>query len=121
MKIISYNARGLGGGEKRVEIRRLVQEKSPYMVCIQETKLSTVDDFLIKSIWGDDSGGYSYQSSVGASGGLVTMWDKSLIDVRSSMSFDHVLVIIGKVILTGEDIVVINVYAPCDNVVRKVL
>jgi hypothetical protein len=34
MKIISYNARGLGGGEKRVEIRRLVQEKSPYMVCI---------------------------------------------------------------------------------------
>lgn len=119
MKIISFNARGLGGGEKRVKIRRLVQEKNPFVVCIQETKLRMVDDFLIKSIWGDDSGGYSYQSSVGASGGLITMWDKSLTDVRSSMSFAHVLVIIGKVILTGEDIVVINVYAPCDNVVRK--
>jgi hypothetical protein len=28
MKIITYNVRGLGGGEKRAEVRRLVNEKS---------------------------------------------------------------------------------------------
>ena len=27
MKIVSYNVRGLGGGEKRVEVRRLVNDK----------------------------------------------------------------------------------------------
>jgi len=35
------------------------------------------------------------------------------------MSFAHVLVIIGRVILTGEDIVIVNVYAPCEQVAKK--
>lgn len=30
MKVISYNVRGLGGGEKRVEVRRLVTEKKSF-------------------------------------------------------------------------------------------
>lgn len=34
MKVISYDVRGLGGVEKRVEVRRLVQEKNPFVLCI---------------------------------------------------------------------------------------
>jgi len=119
MKVISYNVRGLGGGEKRVEVRRLVHEKNPFVLCIQESKMSFVDDFLIKSIWGLTPCGYSYQPSVGASGGLITVWDSSLIDVWSSTSFGHVLVITSRVIVTGEDIVIINVYAPCEMEAKK--
>lgn len=37
------------------------------------------------------------------------VWDSSLIDVWSSMSFDNNLVIAGRVIITGEDVVIINV------------
>jgi len=121
MKIISYNVRGLGGGEKRVEVRRLVEEKNPFVLCIQESKLGFVDDFLVKSIWGNATFGFSFQPSVGASGGLVTVWDSSLVDVWSSMIFAHALVIIGRVILTGEIIVVFNVYAPCEPVPKKEL
>lgn len=29
MKVLSYNVRGLGGGEKRVEVRKLVSESIP--------------------------------------------------------------------------------------------
>jgi len=47
MKILSYNVRGLGGGEKRVEVRRLVSDKHPFVLCIQESKLGVVDDLLI--------------------------------------------------------------------------
>jgi len=35
MKVLAYNVRGLGGVEKRVEVRRLVQEKNPFVLCIQ--------------------------------------------------------------------------------------
>lgn len=52
MKLLSYNARGLGGGEKRVEVRCLVQEKHPFVLCLQEFKLITIDDLFINSIWG---------------------------------------------------------------------
>ena len=34
MKILTYNVRGLGGGEKRVEVRRLVCDKNPSVLCI---------------------------------------------------------------------------------------
>ena len=121
MKMLSYNARGLGGGEKRVEVRRLVQEKSPLVLCVQETKLSLVDDLCVKTFWGDAPFGYSYQQSVGASGGLIIVWDSTRLNVWSSMSFDHVLVISGTVMSTGEDVVIINVYAPCDSAAKILL
>jgi len=114
MNVVSFNARGLGGGEKRAEVRRLVKDKNPLVMCIQESKWTMVSDIMIKSIWGDGPCGYSYQSSVGASGGLVTVWDSSMIDVWSTMSFGHVLIIKGKVILMGEEVTIFNVYASCD-------
>lgn len=48
MKVLSYNVRGLGGFEKRDEVRRLVNDKHPFVVCLQETKLGVFDDFLLK-------------------------------------------------------------------------
>ena len=50
MKVLSYNVRGLGGVEKRMEVRRLVQEKQPRVLCIQESKVTNVDDNWIKAI-----------------------------------------------------------------------
>jgi exonuclease III len=77
MLVLSYNARGLGGGEKRMEIRNLVRDKHPFVLCIQESKMSVVDEELIKSIWGEGPSAFSYKPSVGASGGLITVWDSS--------------------------------------------
>jgi exonuclease III len=121
MKIISYNVRGLGGGEKRVEVRKLVLEKNPRVLCIQESKLSMVNDMVVKSFWGDSPFGYSFQQSVGASGGLVTVWDPSRVVVFSSMRLDHALIIKGKDLSTNEDFMVCNVYAPCDLLAKKQL
>lgn len=33
MKIVSYNVRGLGYFEKQGEVRRLVVDKKPFVVC----------------------------------------------------------------------------------------
>lgn len=49
MKIISWNVRGLGVFEKRREVRQLVNEKHPQVICIQETKLAVVDMAVCKS------------------------------------------------------------------------
>ncbi|GAU51099.1 hypothetical protein TSUD_411800 [Trifolium subterraneum] len=37
---------GLGGLEKRKEVRKLVVDLSPFILCLQETKLQTCDDIL---------------------------------------------------------------------------
>jgi len=121
MKIISWNVRGLGSFEKRREVCHLVREKNLFIICIQETKLSVIDVILCKSMWGGDCVDFSYRPSVGASGGIVTMWDTKEVEVWFSMSFEHVLVISGCLVKTGVQFTVFNVYAPCDSASQQVL
>jgi len=121
MNIISWNVRGLGGFEKRREVCILVKEKQPFILCIQETKLSVVDSVICKSLWGDDTVEYSYQPSIGSSGGLVTLWDVNEVTVTTTISFEHVLVTIGRFLKTNECFVLFNVYAPCDVSRQQVL
>ena len=45
------------------------------------------------SIWESNVFGFSYQPSIGALGGILTMWDSLGVEVSSTMSFYHVLVI----------------------------
>jgi exonuclease III len=121
MRIISYNVRGLGGFEKRSEVRRMLSEKKPYVLCLQETKLTIVDDLLLQSLWSKPSVGFSFQPSVGASGGILTAWDRNFVDVWSTSRFPHVLVICGRVIQTGHEFIIANVYAPCDTQAKQLL
>jgi len=79
--------------------------------------MELVNEQLVKALWGGSVHNYSYQPSVG----LVTVWDASKIDVWSSFSFEHVLAIKGNDLLTGEDFIIFNVYAPCDLVGKKLL
>ncbi|KAK2352376.1 DNA-(apurinic or apyrimidinic site) endonuclease [Trifolium repens] len=114
MRIISWNIRGLGGLAKRKEVRRLVGEKNPVIVCLQETTLTVCDDFLCASLWGNSPHAFSFRPSVGASGGLLTIWDTTEVEVWSSVSRDHVLWCHGQFLSSGEEFYVANVYGPCD-------
>jgi exonuclease III len=121
MKIISWNVRGLGGFEKRREVCQLVREKNPFIMCIQESKLSVVDMSVCKSLWRDGNIDFSFQPSRGASGGLVTMWDCQEVEVWASFHFEHVLGIQGRLVKTGAEFTLLNVYAPCDISCQQVL
>jgi hypothetical protein len=115
MKIVSWNTRGLGGLEKRKEGRKLVGDLRPSILCLQETKLQACDVSLCSSLWGNSPHDFSYRPSVGASGGILTLWDSSEVEVWSSESRDHVLWCHGRFTTSGEECFVANVYAPCED------
>ncbi|XP_045791512.1 uncharacterized protein LOC123886222 [Trifolium pratense] len=121
MKIISWNVRGLGGPKKRKEVRKMVGELKPFILCIQETKLQICDTFLSSTLWGNSSHCFSYRPSVGASGGLLTVWDSSEVEVWSTESREHVLWCHGRFSKTGEEFYVANVYAPCEDGAKQEL
>ena len=52
MRIVSWNVHGLGGLEKRKEVKELVKDKAPLELCIQETKLQVIDDFFMYIVVG---------------------------------------------------------------------
>lgn len=64
---------------------------------------------------------YSFQPSIGASGCLLTVWYCNVVQVWSTTSFPHMLVISGWVIQTCQAFIIANVYAPCDTSTKQVL
>lgn len=113
MKIISWNVRGLGGVEKKREVSQMVREKCPLILCIQETKLEVCNNMVCNSLWNNTHFNFSYQPSVGASGGLLTLWDSKEVEVWSTIFFEHVLGIQGRFVKSGDEFTIFNVYAPC--------
>ncbi|GAU22483.1 hypothetical protein TSUD_296020 [Trifolium subterraneum] len=106
--------KGLGGASKRREVVNLVRRFNPDIVCIQETKLEVVEHLLCVSLWGSGEVDFSYRPSVGASGGVLTLWDPKVIAMESSSSFENFLIVRGKYISNGVNFRVVNIYAPCD-------
>ncbi|GAU41930.1 hypothetical protein TSUD_139160 [Trifolium subterraneum] len=106
---------GLEGLEKRKEVCKLVGDLTPSIICLQETKMQTCDDFLCSTLWGNSPHAFSYRPSVGASVGLLTLWDSSEVEVWSTESREHVLWCHGRFTKSGEEFFVVNVYAPCND------
>ena len=111
MHIISWNVRGLGGCEKRREVCHMVREKNQYILCLQESKLSVVNDLVGKAIWNDNNVDFSYQPSIGASGGMITLWNRNEVEVWLSFNMEHVLGVQGRFLKIGEKFTLLNVYA----------
>ncbi|MCH79399.1 cysteine-rich receptor-like protein kinase [Trifolium medium] len=91
------------------------------MLCLQETKLQSCDDFICSTLWGNSSHAFSYRPSNGASGGLLTLWDSAEVEVWSSESLEGVLWCHGRFVRSDEEFYVANVYAPCDDGAKQLL
>jgi exonuclease III len=96
-------------------------EKRPWILCLQETKLQSCADGVCLSMWDGQPAMFSFRPSIGASGGLLTLWDSTEVEVWSSSSFDHVLSIHGHFISSNDEFHLFNVYAPCNGNDRQVL
>lgn len=72
-------------------------------------------------LWGSSAVSFSFRPSQGASGGLLTLWDNTEVEVGSSISFPHSLIINGRFIKSNEEFYLFNIYAPCDAAARRIL
>jgi exonuclease III len=56
LKFLNWNVRGLNCAARREAVKLLIQQAQPHIVCLQETKLSQIDDqlkseFMGQSYW----------------------------------------------------------------------
>jgi hypothetical protein len=78
-KIMSWNVRGLNEVKKRLRVRRLLSQWKADIVCFQETKLEVITHDLVLSLWRCPYVEWTYVASVGASGGILLMWDRRVV------------------------------------------
>jgi hypothetical protein len=79
-KILTWNVRGLNEGKKPLRIRNLLQDWKVDIVCLQETKLFSLTWRLVRSLWRCNYVDWECLDSCGASGGILIVWDKRVVE-----------------------------------------
>ncbi|AES74629.1 hypothetical protein MTR_6g009190 [Medicago truncatula] len=66
---------GLGDERREMMFLDLVKTQCPMVLCIQETKLEVIEEYVCATIWGSNGFGFSYRPTVRELGGTLTLWD----------------------------------------------
>jgi exonuclease III len=86
-ELLNWNVRGLNDPAKRNAVREFLATIRVNIVCLQETKLNVIDDFVIMQCLGPSFDGYVYLPADDTRGGILLAWDTSMIEI-AHISFD---------------------------------
>lgn len=78
-KIISWNVRGVNDVKKKNIIRGCLSRWKPDLVCLQESKLDSINDYLVKSLWNYKENGWLSLPANNIAGGILIMWKKDIL------------------------------------------
>ena len=78
-KILSWNVKGLNDRDKRLRISNLIRLWKVDIACFQETKMVSISNGFVQSLWGCPYVDWFHVDSRGASGGILLMWDRRAI------------------------------------------
>ena len=79
-KVVDWNVRGLNDKDKRLLVYNKIDESQCAVICLQETKCESFDHSFIRSFCPRRFDRFVFSPSVGASGGLITLWNSSIFE-----------------------------------------
>ena len=88
---------------------------------IQETKTEMLDDFMVRSIWGNPRFMFEWAPSRGNSGGIWIIWNPDLFCKSRVVIHQYYVLLEASWVLTGRPITFITVYAPQDAAEKRQL
>ena len=69
-----WNVRGLNSRARRDNVKTLVLDIKPSLICLQETKMSNIFDFDILSILGAGYSNFVFSPAQGTRGDILVAW-----------------------------------------------
>ena len=106
--------RGLNARAKRSSLRKIISTYGPTFVFIQETKMEDINKKMVRTCWKSDDIEWLHSPSIGNSGGILSIWIKSIFTINSHMVTRHWLAISGIFPSLNFECTLINIYNPCD-------
>lgn len=93
-------------------LRGKIEESACQIVCLQETKRETFDPFYLKKFCPRYLDTFSYFPSVGASGGILTIWNSSILDGTTVQVNAYSVTVKFHNRLDNKDFHLSNIYSP---------
>jgi hypothetical protein len=80
-KLISWNVRGLNAAARSLAVHETIAATPCQLVCLQETKLQTIDQSLAAFLGSYKLNSFAFKLSVGTKGGILLLWNDSEVEV----------------------------------------
>ena len=80
IKMISWNVRGLNDSRKRLVVKNSLREWKCDVVCLQETKIASMNRQLVCSLWSCPYVDWAVLEADRTVGGILLMWDKRVLE-----------------------------------------
>ncbi|KAL8488622.1 hypothetical protein ACS0TY_024783 [Phlomoides rotata] len=113
MKVMSYNVRGLGQRMKRMDVKQKIIQNRIEFCCIQESKIEEMEEKIGNDLWYNKEYDWVWREAEGRSGGIISIWNRKVFTKSSAWHMRGMLVVNGIWLEDGEQVMIINVYAPC--------
>ncbi|GJS77475.1 RNA-directed DNA polymerase, eukaryota, reverse transcriptase zinc-binding domain protein [Tanacetum coccineum] len=102
-------------------IKDLCLKHNVHFLGIQESKMTRLELFRIKSMWGNYAFDYACSMARGLSGGLISIWDPNMFSKNSIWCDDSFIIIKGNWKNVVGDCFMVNIYGPQDHVSKLAL
>lgn len=119
MNFLTINIRGASNPSKAVWVKGLKSTYGIQFIAIQETKTEENSRINLSLFWGRSIFQAEQVYAEGRAGGLLCMWNPSIIHTNNTSKNRYYLIIHGMVRATGELINIANIHAPNDPGCRR--
>jgi len=82
------------------------------VAAVQETKMRGIDDYVVRSLWGNNQFDFALVDSNGASGGILVVWDSKKFIRSHTISDENFLCVDGVWSNTNTKVMFVSVYFP---------
>nr|GEV07363.1 RNA-directed DNA polymerase, eukaryota [Tanacetum cinerariifolium] len=82
--------------KKKSWVRSMIGKDSPSLLGIQKTKMENIDLMLARSLWPRDNMDFAFSNSMGASGGILSIWNSSVFALEHKVVERNLLGILGR-------------------------
>ncbi|XP_026410616.1 uncharacterized protein LOC113305834 [Papaver somniferum] len=121
-RIINWKIIGLNAYDKKVVVRDLISLHRCFICTIQETKIAATYSWFVRQLWYDSDLGFEvlpYQGSAGNSGGLLTIWDNSYLEMLDKRMGVNSISCLFRYRNNVFKFIPTNAYSPCDFNLRE--
>ena len=88
-KVLDWNVHGLNDKDKRLLVYNKIDESQCAIICLQETKCENFDHSFIRTFYPKRFDRFVFSPSVGASGGIIVLWNSSILRDNSWTYIDQ--------------------------------
>lgn len=121
-QFMTWNVRGLNNPAKQEEVKQVISIVRPDIVCLQETKLSVVDNIMIVNCLGQEyEGNFCYMPADGTRGGILLAAKNSLITLQQIQITVNTISAQVVDLRNNETWSITGVYGPQGDLEKKML